>query len=115
MALELRMSGLLSSSSIQHEGEDKPAPEFPAAPALQPDRLYETHELGSVLEGAMSTLPVRYQKVVTLYYTRDMTMKEIGMVLGINESRVSQIHKIALEKMGQSLQASGIHSTAALV
>jgi len=34
-----------------------------------------------------------------LYYTNEMTMKEIGGVLGINESRVSQIHKSALEKM----------------
>ena len=35
----------------------------------------------------MKTLPERYQKVVVLYYTNEMTMKEIGGVLGINESR----------------------------
>ncbi len=115
MALELRMIGLISSSSMQHEGEDKPAPEFPATPELQPDRVYERRALGSALEQAMQTLPVRYRKVVALYYTREMTMKEIGTVLGINESRVSQIHKIALEKMGKALQSAGIHSTAALV
>ena len=37
-----------------------------------------------------------------------MTMKEIGGILGINESRVSQIHKSALEKMQVVLQANGI-------
>jgi RNA polymerase sigma factor for flagellar operon FliA len=42
-----------------------------------------------------------------------MTMKEIGGVLGINESRVSQIHKTALERMQSALQEAGIHSSRA--
>ena len=61
----------------------------------------------------MKALPERYQKVVVLYYTNEMTMKEIGGVLGINESRVSQIHKSALEKMAVVLESNGIHSTCA--
>ena len=61
----------------------------------------------------MKTLPERYQKVVVLYYTNEMTMKEIGGILGINESRVSQIHKSALEKMQVVLQANGIQSSLA--
>jgi RNA polymerase sigma factor for flagellar operon FliA len=65
----------------------------------------------SVLGVAMKTLPERYQKVVLLYYTNEMTMKEIGGVLGINESRVSQIHKSALEKMHIVLQSSGIQNS----
>ena len=40
----------------------------------------------------------------------EMTMKEIGGVLGINESRVSQIHKSALEKMANVLESNGISS-----
>jgi RNA polymerase sigma factor for flagellar operon FliA len=40
-------------------------------------------------------------------------MKEIGGVLGINESRVSQIHKAALEKMAAALEANGITSSQA--
>jgi RNA polymerase sigma factor for flagellar operon FliA len=66
-----------------------------------------------VLGHAMKTLPERYQKVVLLYYTNEMTMKEIGGVLGINESRVSQIHKSALEKMAVVLQSNGITSSQA--
>jgi RNA polymerase sigma factor for flagellar operon FliA len=46
-----------------------------------------------------------------LYYTRELTMKEIGSVLGINESRVSQIHKSALEKMNATLKMTGITSS----
>ena len=48
--------------------------------------------------------------VVALYYTNELTMKEIGGMLGINESRVSQIHKAALEKMNTALEAAGINS-----
>ena len=55
----------------------------------------------------------RYRQVVVLYYSNEMTMKEIGKILGINESRVSQIHKSALEKMSVTLQTAGIRSSAA--
>jgi RNA polymerase sigma factor for flagellar operon FliA len=61
----------------------------------------------------MGTLPERYQKVMVLYYTKDLTMREIGGLLGINESRVSQIHKSALEKMAAALQSAGIRSSGA--
>jgi len=58
-------------------------------------------------------LPIRYQTVVSMYYTDEMTMKEIGGVLGVNESRVSQIHKSALQKMAVVLESNGISATAA--
>jgi len=68
------------------------------------------HQLRELLKSAMTRLPERYQKVVVLYYTNEMTMKEIGNVMGINESRVSQIHKAALEKMATALEEAGINS-----
>jgi RNA polymerase sigma factor for flagellar operon FliA len=66
-----------------------------------------------MLARAMTGLPDRYKQVVELSYSNEMTMKEIGGVLGINESRVSQIHKSALEKMNVALQGAGIHSSTA--
>ena len=83
------------------------------SPKAMPDSICAREQLRSVLGVAMKTLPERYQKVVMLYYTNEMTMKEIGGILGINESRVSQIHKSALEKMQVALQASGITSSQA--
>lgn len=115
MAVELRVVGLLSTTSRSNDGEEKAIPEFPAKPDLQPDRMVERRQLGHALEQAMQALPDRYQKVVGLYYTREMTMKEIGALMGINESRVSQIHKTALEKMAQALQSAGINSSKSLV
>jgi len=113
MMLDLRSVGLVSASTRTADQEDLPAPDFPSKPETNPDSMCAREELRSVLGDAMKVLPERYQKVVVLYYTNEMTMKEIGGVLGINESRVSQIHKSALEKMAVVLQANGIRSSAA--
>jgi len=110
MMVDLRSVGLISASSRAAEHDDLPAPDFPSKPETQPDNMCSHEQMKSVLGVAMKTLPERYQKVVVLYYTNEMTMKEIGGILGINESRVSQIHKSALEKMQVALQANGIES-----
>src|SRR5579864_2470145 len=110
MMVDLRSVGLISASSRAPEHDDLPAPDFPSKPETQPDNMCSREQMRSVLSIAMKTLPERYQKVVFLYYTNEMTMKEIGGILGINESRVSQIHKSALEKMQVVLQANGIDS-----
>ena len=108
MMLDLRNVGLISASTRANDNEDLPAPDFPSKPETYPDSICAREQLRSVLGDAMKTLPARYQKVVSLYYTNEMTMKEIGTILGINESRVSQIHKAALEKMQVVLQSNGI-------
>jgi RNA polymerase sigma factor FliA len=113
MMLDLRNVGLISASTRSNESEELPAPDFPAKAESQPDSICAREQLRSVLGDAMKKLPERYQKVVLLYYTNEMTMKEIGGVLGINESRVSQIHKSALEKMAVVLQSNGITSSQA--
>lgn len=111
MMIDLRNVGLISASTRAGDSDDLPAPEFPGKPDTQPDRMCAQRQLRTMLSDAMHTLPERYQKVVVLYYTNEMTMKEIGSVLGINESRVSQIHKSALEKMAVALAANGISSS----
>jgi RNA polymerase sigma factor for flagellar operon FliA len=113
MMIDLRSVGLVSASTRSSENEDMPAPDFPSKPETQPDSMCAREQLRTVLASAMQTLPERYKKVVVLYYTNEMTMKEIGGVLGINESRVSQIHKSALEKMNVVLQGVGIHGCSA--
>jgi RNA polymerase sigma factor for flagellar operon FliA len=113
VARELKNLGLVSASSLRPDSENSAPIEFPATPDSQPDNICARRQLKSVLAGAMKCLPERYQKVVFLYYTNEMTMKEIGEVLGVNESRVSQIHKVALEKMAASLRSAGIASAGA--
>jgi len=113
MMIDLRNVGLVSASTRANDNEDLPAPDFPSKPETQPDSMCSREQLRSVLATAMKTLPERYKKVVVLYYTNEMTMKEIGGILGINESRVSQIHKSALEKMSVVLQNVGIRGSSA--
>ena len=112
MQMEMRTVGLVSSTPAPDQ-EGERSQEFAAKPDYQPDHIVERRQLQSTLARAMSSLPERYQKVVFLYYTNDLTMKEIGDILGVNESRVSQIHKTALKKMQVALQAEGIDSAEA--
>lgn len=114
MLLDLRNVGLVSASSRPQDQEELPAPDFPALPDSRPDNICTRRQAREKLTVAMSVLPQRYQKVVKLYYAGDLTMKEIGVEMGINESRVSQIHKAALEKMAGALVAAGISSASAL-
>jgi RNA polymerase sigma factor FliA len=113
MVLDLCNVGLISASTRPDENGDLPAPDFPSKPETHPDSICAREELRSSLRDAMKGLPERYQKVVLLYYTNELTMKEIGGILGVNESRVSQMHKIALERMQKALQANGISSSLA--
>jgi RNA polymerase sigma factor for flagellar operon FliA len=110
---ELRTLGLVSANPAADPDRDL-AQEYPAAPAFQPDRICEHRQLQSTLARAMRCLSERYQKVVVMYYSNEMTMKEIGDRIGVNESRVSQIHKTALKKMAVALQSEGIHSVGLL-
>jgi len=113
MQMEMRTVGPVSFTPNPDQDRDRPQ-EFAATADFRPDRICERRELQHTLARAIGTLPERYQKVVFLYYTNDLTMKEIGDVLGVNESRVSQIHKTALQKMAGVLQSEGINSVAAL-
>jgi RNA polymerase sigma factor for flagellar operon FliA len=109
--VEMRSIGLVSASSRSTDHENLPAPDFPGTPETQPDNMCARQQMRSMLAFAMTCLPERYKQVVTMYYSNELTMKEIGEILGINESRVSQIHKSALEKMNVALQDAGIHSS----
>jgi len=110
MRLDLQSLRIESASTRANENDDLPPPDFPSAPDTHPDWICALEQLRGALEEAAMTLPERYQQVVRLYYTNDLKMKEIGMTLGINESRVSQIHKMALQKMANVLRDYGIDS-----
>jgi RNA polymerase sigma factor for flagellar operon FliA len=110
MMLDLENVCPVSSDTRPGEYEDLPVPELPGKRETQPDFMCVQNELHSTLEEAVKTLPERYQQVVQLYYTEQMTMREIGGQLDINESRVSQIHKRALEIMAALLNQNGINS-----
>ena len=111
LSMELYNSGLGNSQPHRVEKPDHTTlDESAESPEQRPDEVFALHELREALDEAIATLPERYQRVIRLYYHRDRTMKQIGAVLGVNESRVSQIHKTALERLESALRASGYES-----
>jgi RNA polymerase sigma factor FliA len=113
LMVDFRSLGLVATQLRATDRDEQPVNDAPCPPAQAPDQVFARSEMRAKLSTAMKGLPERYQQVVTLYYERDMTMKAIGGILGVNESRVSQIHKCALERMQTALGSSGIHSAAA--
>ena len=75
----------------------------PADRELSPDEQAEHNELLERLAGAIAELPRRDRLVVLLYYDRDLTMKEAARVLGVTESRFSQLHASAIFKLSMKM------------
>ena len=68
-----------------------------------PHRAYEKTEMRERVRAAIQTLPWRERKVIGLYYYGEVTMKHIGAEIGVNESRVSQLHARAIRRLRDAL------------
>ena len=75
-----------------------------------PESLQSENEARQLLNHAIQRLPTRSRELIHLYYQSGLTMREIGLHLKVNESRVSQIHRRSLERMARYLGAAGIAS-----
>lgn len=64
-----------------------------------PERVIEKSELKEMLAQALELLTEKEKKVILLYYYEDLTLKEISRILEVSESRISQLHTKALQKM----------------
>ncbi len=74
--------------------------------AEDPVTVFESEEIKDILAGAIDRLPEREKIVIALYYYEGLTLKEIGQVLGVTESRVSQLHTKAVLRMRARLHAA---------
>ena len=70
-----------------------------------PVASYEVEEMRHILAKAINTMPEREKIVLTLYYYEGLTLAEIGLVLGVTESRVCQIHTKAVLHLRARLSA----------
>lgn len=87
-------------------GEDgQPLLELCIDPDECPDVRLERKELRALLARAILDLPERERHILALYYDEEMTMAEIGAVIGVCESRVSQLRSLALSRLRTSLKA----------
>jgi RNA polymerase sigma factor FliA len=64
-----------------------------------PMAAYEVEEMRQILAQAINDMPEREKIVLTLYYYEGLTLAEIGEVLGVTESRVSQLHTKAILRL----------------
>lgn len=80
-----------------------------------PHAQLERTELRAHLARAITELPERERQILALYYQEELTMAEIGKVIGVCESRVSQLRSLALSRLRANLRASlGLEDAEAL-
>jgi RNA polymerase sigma factor for flagellar operon FliA len=102
----VRINAIESTSPLaNNENLDEstlPSALIPSEPE-QPDEAYERQETKERVCAAIASLPPREQKVIGLYYYGEATMKQIGAEIGVNESRVSQLHARAIRRLRDAL------------
>ena len=96
-----RLGTVEAGTTTSDWDEDAPDPEF----------SLEQTEMREALGEAIARLPEREKLVVTLYYYEELTLREIGEVIGVTESRVSQLHTKAVLRLKARL-SGGVRETA---
>ena len=97
IAQDIAAVKLLSAEELSEiEGEDFSEIE---STDMQPEQVAHEHDLNRMLIQAIDELPEREKLVMSLYYDEELNLKEIGAVLDVSESRVSQIHGQAVARL----------------
>jgi RNA polymerase sigma factor FliA len=108
------LKGLEIGSLHMERSEDSGDEELSYIPGpAEDDPLFRClkGEMKQRLADAIDELPEKERMVLTLYYYEELTMKEIGLTLGVVESRVSQIHSSAVVRLRASLRSLASHGT----
>jgi RNA polymerase sigma factor for flagellar operon FliA len=100
---KLSGTSMLSLNDIWYLGDDSDElsilETLEAPESMNPDVLIEKQEIRDYIIDAIKKLPDKEKKVIVLYYYEDLTLKEIGEVLEVTESRVSQLHTKAIMRL----------------
>lgn len=96
---QLKANNVISLNEYVEQGSDISSDKNPTGSYEMPEAVVEKSELKEMLEEALELLTEKEKKVVLLYYYEDLTLKEISRVLEVSESRISQLHTKALQKM----------------
>src|SRR5213592_1249684 len=102
----VRINTIESTSPLaagEHLDESSLPPALVPSEPDAPDAAYEKMETRERVRAAIRSLPWREQKVIGLYYYGEVTMKQIGAEIGVNESRVSQLHARAIRRLRDAL------------
>ena len=96
---QTKLMGLISLDEYLEQGSEVTSEAKIFADYEQPEQMVEKQELKQILLKALESLTEKEQKVIILYYYEELTLKEISMILEVSESRISQLHTKALQKM----------------
>ena len=105
----MKVSGtsVLSLNDVWHNGDDAAntsiGDSIESPSSMNPDAIVEREEIKKVIVQAINELPEKEKMVIVLYYHEDLTFKEIGQVLNVSESRISQLHTKANLRMRAKL------------
>jgi len=89
------------AAGVEPVAHDGPGSDAPAA-------VVEDRELSHLMRHEIKRLPEREKLVLSLYYDEGLTLAEIGQVLGVTESRVSQIHTKSVLQLRSRLSSAGV-------
>jgi RNA polymerase sigma factor (sigma-70 family) len=106
----VRINTIESTSPLatgEHLDESSLPPALVPSEPDAPDTAYEKLETRDRVRAAIQSLPCRERKVIGLYYYSEVTMKQIGAEIGVNESRVSQLHARAIRRLREALGEMG--------
>lgn len=96
---QTKLSNLLSLDEYIDTGNEVKMESSLSAKFDSPDTIIEKKEIKETLIKSLESLTEKEKKVIILYYYEDLTLKEISSILEVSESRVSQLHTKALQKM----------------
>jgi RNA polymerase sigma factor for flagellar operon FliA len=102
LLLKLNSTSMVSLNEVWHAGTDEEmtlADSIESPNSIKPDVMLEKDEVKHVIIDSIKKLPDKERKVLILYYYEDLTLKEIGAVLEVTESRVSQLHTKAILRL----------------
>ena len=107
MLADTNISQICSLDELQEEQADRF--EQPDAQHEKLNPLNETTQIRLVkkISDEIKTLPEREQTLLNLYYQQELNMKEVGTILGITETRVSQLHSQAIKRIRARLNLMG--------
>lgn len=105
MQSQMKITGVVSLDEFMESGAEVPSSQSTQYRFETPEEALDKVELKQKLVEALAMLTDKEQKVVTLYYFEELTLKEIANVLDVSESRVSQLHTKALQKMKTKMGA----------
>lgn len=101
---QMKVTGVVSLNEFMDQGADIPEDSNNRSSSfVKPEEAVEKEELKKMLAQSLELLTDKEKKVILLYYYEELTLKEISEVLEVSESRVSQLHTRALQKMREKL------------